>query len=140
MVQTWSRLHEVLIKDSFSPELSGDPVPASMGGIMCQLSYAVGRYPVPCILLHACKTLSTSSGSKKLNVTPQEFVSMKMEAVAGTPLEQGPTPVLAALHIVVRILLHACSGTRHYDRPGLKTGLHGSKREVSKKLMNKIFK
>ncbi|WP_214036020.1 methanogenesis marker 9 domain-containing protein [Methanospirillum sp.] len=78
---------------------------------------------------------------KKLNVTPQEFVSMKMEAVAGTPLEQGANTCFGSLAYCCKDTTPCMFRDSALRQAGInKPAYMDLKREVSKKLMNKIFK
>lgn len=78
---------------------------------------------------------------KKLNITPQEFVSMKMEAVAGTPLEQGTNTCFGSLVYCCKDTTPCMFRDSTLKQAGLKKSAYMDlKREVSRKLMKKIFK
>lgn len=90
-----------------------------------------------CMPVKPCPLLPTL---EKYKISPQEFVSMKMEAVKGTPLEQGANTCFGSLAYCCKDSTPCMFRDATLRQAGLKKSTYMDlKREVSKKLLKKIF-
>lgn len=90
-----------------------------------------------CMPVKPCPLLPTL---QKYKITPQEFVAMKMEGVAGTPLEQGANTCFGSLAYCCKDSTPCMFRDATLHQAGLRKSLYmDQKRELSRKLMKKIF-
>lgn len=90
-----------------------------------------------CMPVKPCPLLPTL---EKYKISPQEFVNMKMEAVAGTSLEQGANTCFGSLAYCCKDSTPCMFRDATLRQAGLKKSVYMDlKREVSKKLLKKIF-
>ncbi|OQA57969.1 MAG: hypothetical protein BWY45_01349 [Euryarchaeota archaeon ADurb.Bin294] len=91
-----------------------------------------------CMPVKPCPLLPTL---QHYNISPQEFVTMKMEAVAGTPLEQGANTCFGSLVYCCKDTTPCMFRDAALRQAGIKKSTYMDlKREISKKLLKKIFK
>ncbi len=90
-----------------------------------------------CMPVKPCPLLPTL---QKYNISPQEFVSMKMEAVAGTPLEQGANTCFGSLAYCCKDTTPCMFRDATLRQAGIKRSVYMDlKRDISKKILKKIF-
>ncbi|PWR73103.1 methanogenesis marker 9 domain-containing protein [Methanospirillum stamsii] len=91
-----------------------------------------------CMPVKPCPLLPTL---EKYKISPQEFVNMKMEAVAGTPLEQGANTCFGSLAYCCKDSTPCMFRDAALKQAGVKKSTYMDlKREISQKLLKKIFK
>lgn len=90
-----------------------------------------------CMPVKSCPLLPTL---ERYQITPQEFVSMKMEAVSETPLNQGANTCFGSLAYCCKDSTPCMFRDASLSQAGIKKSTYMDlKRDLSKKLLKKIF-
>jgi putative methanogenesis marker domain 9 len=90
-----------------------------------------------CMPVKPCPLLPTL---QKYNISPQDFVAMKMDAVAGTPLEQGANTCFGSLAYCCKDTTPCMFRDATLRQAGIKKSTYMNlKRDVSKKILKQIF-